>query len=163
MNRIILCLFLFLVIGCNSKKTHYQPVDWHSENPVENSVIENPVSEELSTINKLLKLHNKERELKGRQSFTLDIYLCEYAQKHSEWMSKANNLKHSKINVLLGKYYFVGENIAFNQQTEEEVVDAWMHSTGHRENIMNRNFTKIGFGISYDLQGQPYWCTVFGG
>ena len=78
-------------------------------------------------------------------------------------MAQKNTLRHSSINVLMGKYFFVGENIAWNQKTELEVVDAWMHSSGHRANIMNRSYTKIGFGMSLNEKGELYWCTVFGG
>ena len=78
-------------------------------------------------------------------------------------MAKNNNLKHSNIGSLMGKYYAAGENIAWNQKTEEEVMSSWMNSSGHRANIMNRSFTKAGFGLSYNKNGEPYWCTNFGG
>ena len=43
-------------------------------------------------------------------------------------------------------YKSAGENIAMGQRSPEEVVQAWMNSQGHRENIMNPNFTHIGVG-----------------
>ena len=43
-------------------------------------------------------------------------------------------------------YSKAGENIAIGQQTPEEVVEAWLASPGHRENIMNPDFTRIGVG-----------------
>jgi len=110
----------------------------------------------------LLKLHNEQREQRGLQNFTLDNYLCEYAQKHAEWMAKKNNLKHSDINVLMGKYNTAGENIAWNQTDEAEATKDWMNSRGHRANILNKSFGKIGFGMARNSRGQPYWCTVFG-
>jgi uncharacterized protein YkwD len=67
-------------------------------------------------------------------------------------------------NVLkLNRFYTAGENIAWNQRTPEQVVNDWMNSSGHRENIMNRNFNYIGFGVTANEQGELYWCTVFGG
>ena len=111
---------------------------------------------------KLLELHNKQRTIKSLEKFELNDYLCEYAQKHSDWMAKHNNLQHSKIQNLMNKFSYVGENIAWNQKTEEEVVDGWMHSPGHKANILNRNFNKIGFGLSYNSKNEPYWCTCFG-
>jgi uncharacterized protein YkwD len=51
--------------------------------------------------------------------------------------------------------WFVGENIAWGQSqlsTPRSIVDAWMKSTGHRENILNREFTEIGVGI---VAGSP--------
>lgn len=160
MNHWILALFLLSIAGCPIRQSHYDLVDWESHSPkgTEPGIIETPDSLQI-----LLKLHNDQRELKGRSGFQLDPYLSQYAQKHSDWMASANKLKHSSIGALMNKYSTVGENIAWNQKTEAEVVDAWMHSSGHRANIMNRNFTKIGFGISYNRNGEPYWCTCFGG
>jgi len=39
-----------------------------------------------------------------------------------------------------------GENIAGNQSVEGAFI-AWMNSTGHKENILNKNFNYVGFGI----------------
>jgi uncharacterized YkwD family protein len=45
------------------------------------------------------------------------------------------------------RYTYAGENIAMGQQTPQEVMTAWMNSPGHRQNILNPNYTKIG--VSY--------------
>ena len=53
-----------------------------------------------------------------------------------------------------------GENIAWGQKSPETVVNAWMNSSGHRANILNKKFTTIGVG--YYLNGStPYWCQLF--
>lgn len=167
MRNLILFIFLFLV-GCTNQSStpQYDPVDWNSQPSSDSERFSPPTenSNEIpSTLQILLKLHNDQRELKGRAGLQLDSYLCQYAQKHAEWMAGRNNLKHSDINALMGKYYAAGENIAWNQQNEKEVVTAWMNSPGHRDNIMNRSFTKVGFGVAYNSKGEPYWCTCFGG
>jgi uncharacterized protein YkwD len=44
-----------------------------------------------------------------------------------------------------------GENIAWGSGdlgTPARIVDAWMHSPGHRANILNGTFTQIGLGIA---------------
>ena len=51
-----------------------------------------------------------------------------------------------------------GENIAKGQRTPEEVVTAWMHSSGHRANILNSSFKTIGVG--YVASGN-YWTQMF--
>lgn len=51
-----------------------------------------------------------------------------------------------------------GENIAIGQATPEAVVNAWMNSSGHRANILNRNYTQIGVG--YVADGK-YWTQMF--
>ena len=53
-----------------------------------------------------------------------------------------------------------GENIAKGQRTAEAVMQAWMNSQGHRANILNANYTKIGVGYCAG-QGGPYWVQMF--
>ena len=57
----------------------------------------------------------------------------------------------------------VGENIAAGQRTPEEVVNTWMNSSGHRANILNANFRKLGVGYVYvpgSMYGH-YWVQMF--
>lgn len=164
MSRYLATAILLLgLIGCNPTSS-YNPVDWDSHNPPSPVVPDTPPAPQApTTVQTLLKLHNQQREMKGRADLELDPYLCQYAQTHAEWMASHNNLKHSDISRLMGRYSTAGENIAWNQRTEEDVVNDWMHSSGHRANILNRSFTKVGFGVAYNQNGEPYWCTCFGG
>ena len=57
-------------------------------------------------------------------------------------------------------YRTAGENIARGQRSAAEVVAAWMASSGHRANILNASFTKIGVG--YVAEG-GYWVQMFVG
>lgn len=54
------------------------------------------------------------------------------------------------------------ENIAWNEQTPQTVVNAWMRSPAHRVNIMNAQFTEIGTAMMRNARGEPYWIQVFG-
>ena len=57
----------------------------------------------------------------------------------------------------------LGENIAAGQRTPEAVVNDWMNSPGHRANILNSNYTKLGVGYVYvpgDMYGH-YWVQMF--
>ena len=51
-----------------------------------------------------------------------------------------------------------GENIAFGQTSPAQVVDGWMHSSGHCANIMSPLFTEIGIGHHPTNQ----WTQAFG-
>ena len=61
-----------------------------------------------------------------------------------------------------------GENIAAGQTTVSQVMTGWIeedkHYTGqgHRRNLLNANFTHVGFGCVY-ANGRYYWCQAFGG
>ena len=55
-----------------------------------------------------------------------------------------------------------GENIAWGYHTSTEVVDAWMASPSHRENILNCGAQSIGTGVAYGVNGLPYYTQLFG-
>ncbi len=55
-------------------------------------------------------------------------------------------------------YRSAGENIAMGQRTPSEVVTAWMNSPGHRANILNSSFTRIGVGY---VSAGNYWTQMF--
>lgn len=113
---------------------------------------------------KLLELHNKERESRGYKPFILDKNLCDYAEKHSKNMVSKNSLYHSNmadIRKVNPNSNWVGENVAWGQETEESVVNSWMWSPAHRWNILASSYSKVGFGIAKDSKGRIYWCSVF--
>ena len=108
----------------------------------------------------LLENHNKQRSSNGLSPLNPNDVLTFYAQNHAETMAKKGSLYHSDISELLNKFALVGENIAFGQEDENSVVDSWMHSTGHRANILNGQFRQVGFGVA-PKNNRLYWVTVF--
>lgn len=54
-----------------------------------------------------------------------------------------------------------GENIAWGQFSPEEVMNGWMNSEGHRANILNPNYTKIGVGHYQNAAGRNFWTQLF--
>ncbi len=79
-----------------------------------------------------------------------------------------DRLKHSGY--LPATSWFVGENIAWgsgSRSTPRSIVRAWMHSPGHRQNILNRRFREIGIGVAFDTPKGSYptgatYTTTFG-
>ena len=60
-------------------------------------------------------------------------------------------------------YSSAGENIAAGQSSPQNVMDSWMNSPGHKENIMNNRFKKIGVGlviVPNDMYSY-YWVQMF--
>ena len=45
------------------------------------------------------------------------------------------------------RYRLIGENLAVGYRGRA-VVDGWMHSPGHRENILQRGFDEVGIAIA---------------
>ena len=54
----------------------------------------------------------------------------------------------------------MGENIAADQKTADEVIKSWMNSPTHRKNILFEGFNKIGIGL-YEMDGRKYWVQLF--
>lgn len=54
------------------------------------------------------------------------------------------------------------ENVARGQDSIAAVMEAWMHSPGHRRNMLHPRMRE--FGIAQRVSnGQPYWALVLGG
>ncbi|WP_418959358.1 CAP domain-containing protein [Streptomyces tritici] len=54
-----------------------------------------------------------------------------------------------------------GENIARGQADAAAVMAAWMNSDGHRANILNCDYTRLGVGVHF-APGGPWWTQDFG-
>lgn len=103
----------------------------------------------------VVKLVNQERAKSGLQPLTSDDALAKVALAKAKDMANNNYFSHtsptygSPFDMMSQygiQYSYAGENIASGQQTPAQVMQDWMNSQGHRENIMNANFTKIGVG-----------------
>ncbi len=59
-------------------------------------------------------------------------------------------------------YLLIGENLAMgNFKNDLALVDAWMASPGHRENILNKNYREIGVAVGRGVyNGQRIWMAV---
>jgi len=111
----------------------------------------------------ILIAHNTPREQQRIQKLVGDRNLDAIAQAHANWMVANRNLTHQSLNKIMRTWRTGGENIACGQRTEAEVLRSWINSSGHRANILNRNFTHVGFGIAVAADGTVYWCVNFGG
>jgi len=60
------------------------------------------------------------------------------------------------------EYIAVGENLALgNYKDDQELVQAWMDSPGHRANILSTKFTEIGVAVGRGLfEGKQTWLAV---
>lgn len=55
-----------------------------------------------------------------------------------------------------------GENIAYGYASAQAVMTGWMNSQGHRDNILNPNFTEIGVSVVADASGRLFFTQDFG-
>lgn len=120
-----------------------------------------------SFANQVLQLVNQERAKAGLRAYTTNSSLIAAANKRAQEIKQS--FSHTRPNgtscfTVLPEYNIsyntAGENIAYGQRTPQEVVTGWMNSPGHRANILNGNFGKIGIGV-YQSNGVYYWTQEF--
>lgn len=126
-----------------------------------------PTDEAASVEQEVIRLVNVERSKAGLPALKEDWELSRVAEHKSMDMQQRNYFSHtsptygSPFDMMKSygiTYRSAGENIARGQRSAEEVVDAWMNSSGHRANILNSKFTHIGVG--YVANGN-YWTQMF--
>jgi uncharacterized protein YkwD len=119
---------------------------------------------------------NEERVKRGLYKYKNYSQLAKIARMQSENMIKHKFFSHTdhlrrspqqRFNESFPKILGgVGENIAYNYgSTDEEkasvLINAWMHSPGHRRNILSKNYSHMGAGIAVS-DGRVYGTQNFG-
>lgn len=126
--------------------------------------------QDTSTEQEILKLVNAERSKAGVKPLTLNWELSRVAKFKSEDMRDNNYFSHtsptygSPFNMIKNfgiSYSAAGENIAAGQKTADEVMKAWMNSSGHKANILNANYTQLGVGKATGGSYGTYWTQMF--
>lgn len=117
---------------------------------------------------RVVELANIARKDNGTSSsLILDPTLTEAAQKRAEELIKL--FSHTRPNgsqflTVLKEYNITyntsGENIANGQVDADDVMKSWLNSPGHRANILNGKFGKIGVGV-FEYNNSLYWVQIF--
>jgi len=139
----------------------------HSEAPAVRPVVASRVATEV------VDLTNVERARRGRAPLRANRRLMRAANIHAEQMARAGQMAHVLPNASYPRaedrlaaadyrWQTYGENVAEGQSSAAEVLDSWMHSRGHRRNILNPDFSEMGAGYAVDRAGRTYFVQVFG-
>jgi len=102
---------------------------------------------------KVIEKTNAERARFGLHPLKLDHRLLGSARRHAAWMTNSRSMVHTNQPV--------AENIAMGQSSSTEVLNSWMNSSGHRANILNPSYTRIGVAAYTTPEGTIYWCQQF--
>ncbi|WP_274361331.1 SafA/ExsA family spore coat assembly protein [Paenibacillus thermotolerans] len=106
-----------------------------------------------SYASQVVTLVNQERAKAGLKPLAQDSALSVMALDKAKDMYNNNYFSHTSpsygspfnmMNLYGIRYTYAGENIAKGQRTPQEVMNAWMNSSGHRQNILSPNYTTIG-------------------
>jgi uncharacterized protein YkwD len=120
-----------------------------------------------SQVQMVFALVNQARTQAGCKALADDPRLDMAAQQHSDDMSSRDYFSHTtpegvtfdKRELAAGYPNPGGENIAQGQTSAQQVMTAWMNSSGHRANILNCSFVAIGIGLNTN---RWYWTQDFG-
>lgn len=113
----------------------------------------------------LLALHNAIRSGRGLKLLAWNERLAVAAMGHAQWMHDSGKISHTQPggvgpgDRIRREGYGArawGENIAAGYDSEQVVMDGWMHSSGHRANILGSQFQEMGAAVV----GRS-WCVVF--
>jgi hypothetical protein len=105
----------------------------------------------------LLEATNQQRGIKGVASLQLNDSLTAAAQAKATDMVARNYWSHNTpdgqepwvfISNAGYSYLRAGENLAYGFTTSDETVTGWMNSQTHRDNMLDSNFTEVGFGFA---------------
>ena len=111
--------------------------------------------------------NNARKENSVSSSLVLDSKLNEAAQKRAEELIKL--FSHTRPNgteflTVLKEYNITyntcGENVANGQVDADDVMKSWLNSPGHRANILNSKFAKLGVGV-FEYNNSLYWVQLF--
>jgi uncharacterized protein YkwD len=117
---------------------------------------------------KILELVNKERKTAGLNPVKSSQGLNDAAQVRARELTES--FSHTRPNgsaydtAIKIPYMVSGENIAIGQKTPQQVMEAWMNSPGHRDNILNPYWTHLGAGCWHDSSRSSvcHWAQIFG-
>jgi len=114
----------------------------------------------------VFELTNQARRAKGLPPFIQDAELTQVARAFSDDMLVRRFFDHTTPDGvsfderiadryrhrvrLMGEniWYASGYNVGKIRQVAKEIVDDWMSSPGHRDNILDPQFTHLGVGVS---------------
>ncbi|MBI5045066.1 MAG: hypothetical protein HZC02_04005 [Candidatus Levybacteria bacterium] len=108
------------------------------------------------TPQELLVITNQKRQDAGLPALVLDGSLTQAAEKKAADMLSKNYWAHIApdgttpwffIRSSGYEYLYAGENLARGYTASNDVINAWMESQSHRENMLSSNYSDVGFAI----------------
>lgn len=108
----------------------------------------------MDTYVKLVCLYiNEERRIHGLNPLVMDPKLMELAQKHSDYMAKCGNYKHSGLNYDEVITHIASILMSSHKESAACAVGQWMGSDAHRDALLNPDFKTFGIGVQENKSG----------
>ena len=116
----------------------------------------------------VLQYINEYRAKKGLSPLVMNDTISAAAMSHCKYLgNKAHRLNHDgfedrmhNLMQVVKPCYSAAENVARGQKDAREVVNGWLSSPGHRENIEG-DYNLSGIAIYKDKDGMLYFTQIF--
>lgn len=122
------------------------------------------------TVEQLVSITNKKRAEVGLPALALDPKLSQAAELKAQDMFAKDYWAHNSPDGITPwvfikqsgyNYVYAGENLARGFNSAEDVVNAWMASPKHKENMLFKNYNDVGFYIGVGkLKGEETLLVV---
>ncbi len=118
----------------------------------------------------MLRQVNQVRNRAGASPLKLDGKMCAAAMLRAQEIvsrfshDRPDNTECFTVFSQFGlSYSYAGENIAAGSKTVSSTMTQWINSEGHYENMISRNFTKLGVGVTANPNSYygTYWVQIF--
>ena len=156
----LIIVFVFALTSCSETSVSEE------EQLFENGTTSKVVVELSTQEQTLLDLVNQHRTSIGLNALEFSAEVYEYASGHNEYMISQGALSHDNFDsraTMVSKITsanFVAENVAKDYIFVENVFEAWLNSTSHK-NTIEGDFTHTTLSIIADSEGNPYYTQIF--
>ena len=162
-SRLSLALFLF-VAGCYASRPHEEARHRREPAVTAISVSINEVEEAIFVAT------NRYRRENDRPPLEIDRELSRFARSRSADMANRHYFEHTEpggksvfdqMRLAGISYSFAAENIHFSEgvrldKAAESAMQGWIHSPGHRANMLSRSPSHIGIGVAVGDHNRIY-------
>lgn len=161
-----LSIFLLLAVGC-SVAPEPAPARPPVSPPVTPGVNFTEIERDIMHLVNVERMKNKLDTLRWNPQLdkAAKIQAAEMAAEHR----MAHDLPGAQYPTLKDRIRYTGyvyrhmaENIAYGYPDPQYTVAAWMKSSAHRINILDRSSSETGIGVARAKTGELYYCQVFG-
>lgn len=129
-----------------------------------------PVDELVALAAEAVALTNQERRNAGCEAVSDNPQLAAASAGHSQDMADNGYFDHTSQDgraftdraAAQGYDQAMSENIAKGYSDAAAVIQGWMDSPGHRDNLLNCDAEAVGIGVARDDSGALVWTQMFG-
>lgn len=131
------------------------------------NAIEVPIAPQAKLIEiEIMELINAHRINEGLNALQNHNTVKAVASTHTDYMLEVENVSHH--NFFLRKQSLqanasanvVSENVAYGFNSAQSVVNAWLNSSSHKDNIEG-NYTDFDVSAEQDVEGKWYFTNIF--